>query len=184
MPRRPSTTSRGDHRILVFSIAECCQPAPCALTTAARAAARSRYARAATGIRRCRARDPSAAKPAAKLPAIVAAVGWAKAQSAVPTKPATATQTSRYRRIKIEGGLSHQAPAHEIHDPILSRRQTPDNSEVRPCVVRASAQGGADRWRVYRRRGPLFHRHVRGRQNRNLAVSGSEKPSTGSWAAW
>jgi hypothetical protein len=75
MLRRPNaTTSRGGRRIPVYSIAACCQPAPCALTTAARAAAPSRSAPAATGIRRCRARDRSAPRPAAERPAIAAIV--------------------------------------------------------------------------------------------------------------
>jgi putative transposase len=43
---------------------------------------------------------------ATPLKLISKSVGWAKAQSAVPTKPVTATQMSRYRRVKIEGGVS------------------------------------------------------------------------------
>jgi hypothetical protein len=72
--------------------------------------------------------------------AFVASVGWAKARSAVPTKPFRKAQMSRYRRLKIECGAFFSTL--ELADPgsgLLVRQI----ERLRRCIAAKTAHAPA-----------------------------------------
>jgi hypothetical protein len=62
-------------------------------------------------------------------------VGWAKARSAVPTKPLREARMSRYRRLKIEGGAFFYtlALADRGSDLLIRHIERPPAGNRREC---------------------------------------------------